>query len=151
VRSRGTDFPTLGDAPRPLPEDGLDVGELAKANADTLGRALAARRLELDGIAEDGERDRRADAISLVEEYTALLRVPAVNAAVRNPVRYCFKLVFPDGRWSIDEKNLTSPPSEGDVVVFDGYGDWRIQGLERVGAKPPGKRSREFFVCAPAA
>jgi hypothetical protein len=151
VRSRGTDFPTLGDAPGPFPEDGLDVGELAKANADTLGRALAARRLELDGIAEDGERDRRADAISLVEEYTALLRVPAVNAAVRNPVRYCFKLVFPDGRWSIDEKNLTSPPSEGDVVVFDGYGDWRIQGLERVGAKPPGKRSREFFVCAPAA
>jgi hypothetical protein len=77
--------------------------------------------------------------------------VPAVHAAVRNPVRYCFKLVFPDGRWSIDEKNLTSPPSEGDVVVFDGYGDWRIQGSERVKARPSGKRSREFFVCAPAA
>jgi len=70
---------------------------------------------------------------------------------VRNPVRYCFKLVFPDGRWSIDEKNLTSPPTEGDVVAFDGYGDWRIQGSELVGAKPAGKRSREFFVCAPAA
>jgi hypothetical protein len=151
VRSRGTDFPSLGDAPEPSREDGLDVGELAKANADTLGRALAARRLDLSGIAEDDERDRRADALSLVEEYTALLRVPAVHAAVRNPVRYCFKLVVPDCRWSIGEKILTSAPSEGDVVVFDGYGDWRIQGLERVGAKPPGKRSREFFVCAPAA
>ena len=41
--------------------------------------------------------------------------------------------------------------TEAVLVVFDGYGDWRIQGLERVGAKPPGKRSREFFVCAPAA
>jgi hypothetical protein len=127
------------------------VGELAKANADALGRALAARRLELGGIAEDGERDRRADALSLIEEYTALLRVPVVHAAVRNPVLYCFKLVFPDGRWSVDEKQLCSPPTEGDVVVFDGYGDWRIQGSERVGTKPPGKRSREFFVCAPAA
>ena len=38
------------------------------------------------------------DALSLVEEYTALLRVPQVHAAVRNPVRYCFKLVFPDGK-----------------------------------------------------
>jgi hypothetical protein len=148
VRSRGTNFTGSGDAPEPSREDGLDVGELAKANADTLGRALAARRLELGGIAEEGERDRRADALSLVEEYTALLRVPAVHAAVRNPVRYCFKLVFPDGRWSIGEKNLTTPPSEGDVVVF---GDWRIQGSERVEAKPAGKRSREFFVCAPAA
>jgi hypothetical protein len=151
VRSRGTDFTSLGDAPECAREDGLDVEEFAKANADTLGRALAARRLELGGIAEDGERDRRADALALIEEYTALLRMPAVHAAVRNPVRYCFKLVFPDGRWSIGEKQLSSPPSEGDVVVFDGYGDWRIQGSERVGARPPGKRSREFFVCAPAA
>ena len=55
-----------------------------------------------------------------------------------------------DGRWSIDEKQLASPPSEGDLVMFDGYGDWRVQGSERVGAKPSGKRSREFFVCAPS-
>ena len=129
----------------------IDVGELAKTNADALERALAARRLELRGIAEEEERDRRSDALSLIEAYTALLRVPATHVAVRNPVRYCFKLVFPDGRRSIDEKQLPSPPSEGDVVVFDGYGDWRIEGLERVGAKPAGKRSREFFVCAPAA
>jgi hypothetical protein len=89
------------------------VGELAKTNADTLGRALAARRLELGGIAEAGERDRRADALSLIEEYTALLRVPAVHVATRNPVRYCFKLVFPDGRWSIDEKQLVLAPERG--------------------------------------
>lgn len=128
----------------------IDVGEFAKTNAEALERLLAARRLELRGIAEDDERDRRAEALSLVEAYTALLRAPAVQAAVRNPVRYCFKLVFPDGRWSIDEKQLPSPPSEGDIVVFDGFGDWRIQGSERVDAKPSGKRSREFFVCAPA-
>jgi hypothetical protein len=127
------------------------VGELAKANADTLGRALAARRLALGGIVEDDERDRRAEALSLVEEYTALLRVPAVHAAVRNPVRYCFKLVFPDGRWSIDEKQLSIVPHEGDVIAFPGYGDWRIEGSQRVGVKPAGKPQREFFVCAPAA
>ena len=127
------------------------MGELAKANADALERALAARRLDLRGIAEDDERDRRADALSLFEGYTALLRVPAAHRAVRNPVRYCFKLVFPDGRWSIDEKQLPTAPHEGDVLAFAGYGDWRIEGSQRVGVKPAGKPQREFFVCAPAA
>ena len=57
----------------------------------------------------------------------------------RNPIRYCFKLVFPDGRWSIDEKQLAAAPREGDVIEFDGYGGWRIQGSQRVGVKPAGK------------
>jgi hypothetical protein len=68
----------------------------------------------------------------------------------RNLIRYCFKLVFPDGRWSIDEKQLLSAPHEGDVLDFAG-GDWRIQGSQRVGVRPAGKPPREFFVCAPAA
>ena len=67
------------------------------------------------------------------------------------PVRYSFKLVFPDGRWSVGEKQLPDPPSQGDVVDFDGYGDWRIEGQQRVGVRPAGKAPREFFVCAPAA
>ena len=61
------------------------------------------------------------------------------------------KLVFPDGRWSVGEKQLPDPPSQGDVVDFDGYGDWRIEGQQRVGVRPAGKAPREFFVCAPAA
>lgn len=129
----------------------IDVGELAKANADALERVLAARRRDLRQIPEDDERDRRAEALSLIEGYTALLREPAFPPRLRNPGRYCFKLVFPDGRWSIDEKQLASPPSEGDVLGFEGYGDWCIQRSESVGAKPAGKPPREFFVCAPAA
>ena len=72
-------------------------------------------------------------------------------APSRNLIRYCFKLVFPDGRWSIDEKQLSAAPHEGDVLDFAGYGDWRIQGSQRVGVRPAGKPPREFFVCAPAA
>ena len=62
-----------------------------------------------------------------------------------------FKLVFPDGRWSVDEKQLVSRPTRGDVVVFEGSGGWRIEGAQRVSAHPAGKAAREFFVCAPVA
>jgi len=129
----------------------IDVGELAKANADVLERALEARRRDLRRMPEDDERRRRAEALSLIEGYPALLREPALPSRLRNPVRYCFKLVLPDGRWSVNEKQLASPPSKGDVVGFEGCGDWRIQGSQSVGVKPAGKPPREFFVCAPAA
>src|SRR5690348_7797945 len=127
------------------------MGEFTEANADALERALAARRLELEGLTEPEDRDRLAGALSLIEEYAALLRAPATEAARANPVSYWFKLVFPDGRWNVDEKRLPEPPSAGDVVDFDRHGTWRIERSERVGVKPAGKRSRELFVCAPAA
>jgi len=125
-------------------------GELAALNADALERALFASRQGLGAIGTDDERQRRAEALSHIEGYTALLREPTAQV-MPEPVRYNFKLVFPDGRWSIDEKQLVDPPSEGDVVVFEGYGDWRIEGQQRVGVRPAGKAPREFFVCAPAA
>ena len=129
----------------------LVVGELAGRNADALERALSASRLRLAAIGADDERQRRADALSHIEGYTALLREPTYQLMDRNPVLYSFKLVFPDGRWSVDEKQLTDPPHEGDVVVFEGFGGWRIQGEQHVGARPAGKPPRSFFVCAPAA
>ena len=124
--------------------------DFAKLNADTLDRALQARRRDLLGVAKE-ERERLEFALAAIEGYTALLREPMEPAPSRNLIRYCFKLVFPDGRWSIDEKQLPAVPHEGDVLDFAGYGDWRIQGSQRVGVKPPGKPPREFFVCAPAA
>jgi hypothetical protein len=124
--------------------------EFSKLNADALDRALAARRRDLDGI-EPEARARREAALAAIEGYTALLREPVALAPSRNPIRYCFKLVFPDGRWSLDEKQLAAAPREGDVLGFEGYGDWCIQGSQRVGVKPAGKAPREFFVCAPAA
>ena len=124
--------------------------EFSKLNADALDRALAARRRDLDGI--DPElRERREYALAAIEGYTALLREPVVPAPTRDPVRYSFKLVFPDGRWSLDEKQLVAAPQEGDVLDFEGYGDWRIQSSQRVGVRPAGKPPREFFVCAPVA
>jgi hypothetical protein len=124
--------------------------DFAKVNADTLDRALRARRRDLQGV-EQAERERCEFALAAIEGYTALLREPMEPAPSRNLIRYCFKLVFPDGRWSIDEKQLPAAPHEGDVLDFAGYGDWRIQGSQRVGVRPPGKPAREFFVCAPAA
>jgi len=125
------------------------AADFARANAEALERALAARRRELGRIDTDEERTRRADALELIEQYTVLLREPAPRPRL-NPMRYCFKLVFPDGRWSVDEKQLTMEPREGDVVEIDGQGNWQIQGYELVGVKPAGKPPREFFVCAPA-
>ena len=124
--------------------------DFAKLNADTLERALQARRRALQGVAQE-ERERHEFALAAIEGYTALLREPMEAAPSRNLMNYCFKLVFPDGRWSIDEKQLPAAPNEGDVLGFAGYGDWRIEGSQRVGVRPAGKPPREFFVCAPAA
>ena len=121
-----------------------------RANADALELALAARRLELGGLEKDEERTRRRQALEQIEQYTILLREPVPASARRNPVVYCFKLVFPDGRWSVDEKRLAVAPREGDVVEIDGFGNWRVEGSERVGVRPAGKAPREFFICAPA-
>jgi hypothetical protein len=123
--------------------------DCAKLNADTLDRALRARRLDLQGVDQE-ERERHEYALAAIEGYTALLREPLEAPPSRNLIRYCFKLVFPDGRWSIDEKHLPAAPHEGDVLDFAG-GDWRIEGSQRVGVRPAGKPPREFFVCAPAA
>jgi hypothetical protein len=128
----------------------LDVGpDYLEANATALERALAARRSELQSIDGEEERERRAFALAAMEGYALLLREPIQTLPVRNLVRYAFKLVFPDGRWAIDEQQLLDAPRAGDVVVFGG-GGWRIEGSQRVGVKPAGKPPREFFVCAPA-
>jgi hypothetical protein len=123
----------------------------AAANLEALERALGERRAALAGIASEDERERRAAALSAFEGYTELLREPTRLAPDRNPIRYAFKLVFPDGRWSVDERELTAAPREGDVLGFDGIGTWRIQGAQRVRVKPPGKPPRTFFVCSPVA
>jgi len=123
--------------------------DFSKFNAEVLERALATRRSQLDAIDAPEERERLEGALAAIEGYMALLREPVQPVHRRSLVRYAFKLVFPDGRWAIDEKQLPDAPRAGDVVVFDG-GGWRIEGSQRVGVKPAGKPAREFFVCAPA-
>jgi hypothetical protein len=122
--------------------------DYAAANLEALERALGERRRALAEIESEDERERRAAALSAFEVYTALLREPARQAPSRNPIRYAFKLVFPDGRWSVDERELPAAPREGDVLGFDGFGEWRIHGAERVRVKPAGKPPRTFFVCS---
>ena len=129
----------------------IGVGiDFSAFNADALERALTASRRGLATIGDE-DRQRRAEALAHIEGYTALLREPIARGMHAMPERYSFKLVFPDGRWSIDEKQLADPPNEGDVVVFEGYGGWRIEGQQHVGVRPAGKAPRSFFVCAPAA
>jgi len=124
--------------------------DFSKRNADVLERVLEARRRDLGSVDKD-VRERRELALAAIEGYAALLREPSSQTPSGSLIRYCFKLVFPDGRWSVDEKQLAAAPHEGDVLAFAGYGDWRIQGSQRVGVAPAGKPQREFFVCAPAA
>ncbi|HZR96056.1 MAG TPA: hypothetical protein VFA56_10195 [Gaiellaceae bacterium] len=124
--------------------------ELAAVNAAALDRALVRSRRSLTGLETDDERQRRADALLHIEGYTALLRQPT-TLSMHPAARYSFKLVFPDGRWSIDEKQLPARPAEGDVVVFAGTGGWRVEGHQHVSVRPAGKPPREFFVCAPVA
>jgi hypothetical protein len=126
--------------------------DYSAANLDALERALSARREALASIEREDERERRAGALAAFEGYAALLREPNRPAPQsRNLIRYAFKLVFPDGRWSVDERDLPAAPRAGDVLGFDGIGEWRIHGAQLVGVKPAGKPPRTFFVCSPAA
>jgi hypothetical protein len=127
----------------PMVDDDTTLG-----NAAALERALARSRSRLSQLGDD-ERERHAQALTLMESYTNLLREPSPSAT-RNAFRYCFKLVFPDGRWSVDEMQLAQAPRDGDVLHFAGYGDWRVQGTQSVMPRPSGKPAREFLVCAPA-
>src|SRR4029453_1632381 len=126
------------------------VGEdTTLGNAEALERALARRRRELTEFSGDeDQRERHAQALALMEGYTNLLRDPSASAT-RNAFLYCFKLVFPDGRWSVDEKQLAQTPQDGDAVHFAAGGEWRVQGTPRVVPRPAGKPAREFLVCAP--
>src|SRR6266542_249642 len=90
----------------------------SRANAEALERALVARRRELGRIDKDEERTRRTQALEMIEQYTLLLRESTPASSRRNPARYCFKLVFPDGRWSVDEKQLADTPCRGDVELL---------------------------------
>jgi len=128
----------------------LVVGhDYARENAAALERALAARRSELGALGSEDERERRAGALRAIEGYMELLREPSEPPATRNLIRYCFKLVFADGRWDVGEKQLPAAPREGDVLGFEGIGEWRIEGAQRIGTRPAGKPPRTLFVCAP--
>jgi hypothetical protein len=124
--------------------------DVAANNADALDRVLARQRQTLGCISADGECQHHAQALALMERYAGLLREPIHAPA--SPGRYWFKLVFPDGRWSVDEKQLADRPHDGDVVAFDAHGIWQVQiGTQRVMPRPAGKPPREFLICAPAA
>lgn len=72
-------------------------------------------------------------------------------ADIQTTALYWFKLLFPDGRWSVQEKRLATPPQETDCVDLGDDGRWQICGQERVAVRPSGKPARDFFVCRPAA
>lgn len=63
---------------------------------------------------------------------------------------YWFKLQFPDGRWTVEEKELDVRPSEGECVDLGASGRWCVSRAQSVHAGPSGKPDREFFVCQPA-
>ena len=121
-----------------------------RENAEILEEGLARRRGALHAL-EDDARARRIDAMDGFARYVALLR----NASDQNdhpPVaRYWFKLVFPDGRWTVAEKQLTDEPHLGDVLSFAEGGDWRVRDSQFVWPRPTRQPRREVFVCAPAA
>lgn len=121
-----------------------------RENAQILEQGLARRRGLLNGL-EDDDRVRRADAIDGFARYVALLRNASDQSGRRPVARYSFKLVFPDGRWTVAEKQLADEPHLGDVVSFEDGGAWRVSDSQLVWPRPSRQPRREVFVCAPAA
>ena len=86
----------------------------AARNADQLEQALAQARQELGSVVDDEQRQRRANAIALMSRYAARLRDSTTTSGPPSLGCYQFKLEYPDGSWSVDEKQLPAPPCEGD-------------------------------------
>jgi hypothetical protein len=72
--------------------------------------------------------------------------LPRTAAAER---LYWFQLTFPDGRWTVQEKQLPAPPETGDLVDLGADGCWHVRDSRLVPVRPSGKPAREFFVCRP--
>jgi hypothetical protein len=120
-----------------------------RENAETLEQGLSRRRGSLQAL--DGEdRARRAEAIEGLARYVELLR-SAGDEEGRRAARYWFKLVFPDGRWTVAEKQLPAEPHLGDVLAFGDGAPWRVSDSQLVWPRPNRQPRREVFVCAPAA
>ena len=64
--------------------------------------------------------------------------------------QYWFKLEFPDGRWSVQEKQLPIAPDAGDQVDLGADGRWQVCSSRFVPVHPSGHPPRHFFVCKPA-
>ena len=120
----------------------------AGKNADYLEQAFTEQRSRLTELASEQERSRRAQALDHMANYVVLLREAASAFGVGRRA-FSFKVEFEDGRWSIEEKELESPPQVGDVVSFSEAGSWRVRATQLVGVRPKGKPAREFFLCAP--
>jgi hypothetical protein len=125
----------------------MDYHDRLSLNADQLEQSLARQQAVLGEIADDEQRSRRADAMVRIGNYVGLLREaePPVHST-----GFSFKLQLDDGRWDVDEKNLTSAPQVGDVVSFHGS-RWRVLASQFVRPRPAGRPAREVFVCAPFA
>jgi hypothetical protein len=125
----------------------------AGKNADYLERAFTEQRSRLSELGSEQERSRRAQALDHMANYVVLLREAAAGTS---PDRgrgslpaFSFKVEFEDGCWSIEEKELASPPQVGDTISFAEGGSWRVRATQLVGVRPEGKPARSFFVCAP--
>ena len=107
--------PHLGEARGGQPMDDMSNGRPSRQGKrrTRLERALAAQRLSSAGSTRTRSAPGAAQALELIEQYTLLLREPVPASTRRNPARYCFKLVFPDGRWSVDEKQLAGGAAGG--------------------------------------
>ena len=127
----------------------MDGQSQLRANAELLEQGLARRRDALEGLDVE-HRSRRAEAIDGISHYVALLR-KATEQSGGLPIRYCFKLEFPDGRWTVAEKLLPAEPHVGDVVRFDEGETWRVRDSQLVWPRPQRLPRREVFVCALAA
>ena len=115
-------------------------------NAERLARLVEDSRGELPRLDDPTDRLRRDDAIGGFARYAELLREAAASA---HPLRYSFKLEFPDGRWDLAEQELVAEPRVGDLVWFDGA-PWQIRGHRFVPRRPSAVDPHDFLACTPA-
>jgi hypothetical protein len=117
-------------------------------NADQLEQSLSRQRERLGEITDDEQRSRRAEAMARVGTYVGMLR--DAEAPLMRSGSFSFKLELNDGRWDVEEMDMSAAPRVGDVLSFHGS-KWFVRTSQLVKPRPAGRPAREVFVCAPAA
>jgi hypothetical protein len=129
-------------------EKAVEFDPQLSLNADLLEQSLSRQRERLSEITDDEQRSRRADAVAQIGTYVGMLR--DAEAPLMGSGSFSFKLELNDGRWDVEEMDMSKTPRVGDVLFFHGS-KWFVRTSQLVKPRPAGRPAREVFVCAPVA
>ena len=124
-------------------EKAVEFDPQLSLNADLLEQSLSRQRERLSEITDD-EQCRRSEAMAQIGTYVGMLR--DAEAPLLRSGSFSFKLELNDGRWDVEEMDMSKAPRVGDVLFFHGS-KWFVRTSQLVKPRPPGACARGLRLC----